>query len=544
MVGSWPPRHRVLVCLVCVLLVAATAPLPAASGPPLDDDSEPVDVDVDDETLEAEETLSVVVRLEDAPVDDRSASEAERLLEAHAEETQAPLLEYASSTAGIDVLETFWVTNAVLLEIETDRVDLGTFERFDAVERIHENVAYDRPEPPKANATAVSEPDGTAAADRYRTTRTVASIGAPSVWEAYETRGEGTRVAVLDTGVAVDHPDIDLYTDDPSDPTYPGGWAEFDEHGDRVEGSTPHDTGRHGTHVSGTVAGGATTGTTVGVAPDAELLHGLVLDEEGGTFAQIVAGIEWAIAAEADVINLSLGTTGTHAALIDPVRNARETGALVVAAIGNEGVDTSGSPGNVYESTSVGAVTVDGEVAPFSGGEPIARSDWNGAPDEWPETYVVPTVTAPGVEVVSTVPGGYARLPGTSMAAPHVAGTAALLRSIAPEATGDEVERTIVETAWKPEGESLEQDHRYGYGIVDAVAAADALIAEQERLARQSEGERASNETLAGGDVRTQGDDHDDPIRSLGLLGVGAVVVGLLVSLALVARYREGVLER
>ena len=109
------------------------------------------------------------------------------------------------------------------------------------------------------------------------------------------------KVAVLDTGVDADHQDIDLYTEDENDKTYPGGWAEFDSYGNQVEDSKPHDTGTHGTQVSGTVAGGNADGAYIGVAPETNLMHGLVLSgSDGGTFSQIVGGMEWAIENDAD----------------------------------------------------------------------------------------------------------------------------------------------------------------------------------------------------------------------------------------------------
>ncbi|WP_121744591.1 S8 family serine peptidase [Natronorubrum halophilum] len=445
-------------------------------------------IEIGDGLESADGTLEVVVRFEEATIPD-SATEtgSEERLEDHADETQAPVLEYVDSTPGVSVETEFWVTNAVLLEVDTDRVALETFGEFPAVEAIHENFELTVPEQPVVNTTDRSGPtSGVESETEIRAqqpTRGVELLNAPDVWEAYDTRGDGVRVAVLDTGIDADHPDLELATDDPSDPTYPGGWAAFDATGDRIEGSTPHDTGTHGTHVSGTVAGGAATATQIGVAPDAELLHGLVLSDTSGSFAQVIAGVEWALEEDADVISMSLGSAGRHRQLIDPVRNAVDSGTVVVAAVGNDGVETSDSPGNVYDSIGVGAVHESGAVPSFSGGEWINRSDWQSAPSSWPSSYVAPDVVAHGVGVVSTVPGGdYRAMPGTSMVTPHVSGAVALMLSVEPDATPEEISTALYKTAWKPGQTGAPTngpatDVRYGNGIVDAKAATDSLVA-------------------------------------------------------------------
>ncbi len=523
---SWTSIGRRL-AVVCLCLCLVSTLLPAAvtmegTTPDTPDGTTPdthpgespgTDVEIDEEIFEETGSIEFVVRLEEATVAD--ADDPERTLEDHAEKTQQPLLEYVDTTAGLTLEEEFWVTNAVVLTVETELVDgevLSELEAIEGVEMIHENFELTAPEPPEPTAVDLGEDDDT---EDVPPTPALEQIHVPEVWDRYDTRGEGVRVAVLDTGVDADHPDIDLYTDTPGDPTYPGGWAEFDHTGDRLEDSTPHDTDTHGTHVSGTVAGGTESATAIGVAPEAELLHGLVLTGDGGTFAQIVAGIEWALEEDADVINLSLGSTGAFDQLIAPVQHATESDVVVVAAIGNAGPETSGSPGNVYETISVGAVDATDQVPSFSGGERLNRTDWGDAPEQWPETYVVPTVTAPGVDIVSAVPGGYASKPGTSMATPHVSGIAALALSVEPDTTPEELSTALTETAWKPDGEPTTQDPRYGHGIVDASATVD-------QLAEQS----ANTSTLEDGSS-----DQADTDR-VGSPGVAVVALALGVLLA------------
>ncbi|WP_254611706.1 S8 family serine peptidase [Haloterrigena gelatinilytica] len=541
--GSDRLRSVVLVCLVLTMtlstpvLASGSALAAGGFGASLADgdaDNETTadeSIRIDDSLESSDETVEVVVRLEEPTVPDAvPADDADAYLAERAEESQEPLVDYVDRTAGISVETEFWVANAVLLTVDTERVDLETFARFPAVEAVHENFELSVPERPPSNTTAVGATDRAEAtttdvdttATDPRPTAGLELLNASAVWEEYGTRGEGVRVAVLDTGIDATHPDLDLYTDDPSDPTYPGGWAEFDADGNRIEGSTPYDSGTHGTHVSGTIAGGTASGARIGVAPEAELLHGLVLRETSGSFAQIVAGMEWALASEADVISMSLGVNGRHDALIDPVRNARDSGAVVVAAVGNEGIETSNSPGNVYDAVSVGAVDESGVVPAFSGGERIDRSEWQTPLQSWPSSYTAPDVVAPGVRVTSTVPGGYQSLPGTSMATPHVSGAVALLRSIDPTATPDDLEDALYGTAWTPQTAQSGSEIRYGHGIVDAEAAADALVSSDRRPIRATAGE--SEET------------HTDGTPSSLVALLGGVVIVVVTACLLVLR--------
>lgn len=532
---------------VSLLLATALAGLPIAAGVAAADGHDPGtdasiptgDADgVVDERLTDDGTIEVVVRLADPEIPEAaSGAEAESKLESHADETQDPLLAHANATPGITVEETLWLTNAVVLTVDTDRADLEPIADLDAVERVHENFAVSLPDRPERRSVTNASTTGDTRMTTAPRTWGIDYLNVPAVWDAYDTRGEGVRVAVLDTGVDAAHPDVDLYTEDPSDPTYPGGWAEFNETGARVPGSTPRDTGFHGTHVSGTIVGGNASGTQIGVAPAVELLNALVLTDTGGSFAQVVAGMEWAVANDADVASLSLGSAGKHPAFIDPVRNAHDSGTIVVGATGNDGYGTSSSPANVVDALAVGAIGPDGTVPAFSGGERIDRTDWAVAPSGWPDSYVVPDVVAPGVSVTSAVPGGeYAALPGTSMATPHVAGTIALLLSIEPGASLDEIETALIESAWTPGAASdleagVEPETRYGFGVVDARAAADALV-----------------EARGGTDPAAVGEGSDTadpgPPGAIGPISTGAIVlvatIGLVAALVALGLARFG----
>jgi len=305
----------------------------------------------------------------------------------------------ADSEGGIKVKNSLWLANSVVASVDTNRTPFDRLASMDGVEQIHRNfevevhstearqpVSSEGTATPPALSPGVTEPSVSTNSFTYG----LEQINAPDVWSEFGTRGQGSRVAVLDTGMNVSHPDLDLRNEDPGNSTYPGGWAEFDSSGDRVVGSEPKDYGDHGTHVSGTVAGGNASGTAVGVAPETELMHAAVLTDCSngpceGTLAQIVGGMQWAVDNNADVISMSLGVDGTFDAFIDPIRNAKNQGTFVVASAGNSGNGTSGSPGNVYDSVSVGASDSNRDIATFSGGEVIENSqDWNSPHSDWP----------------------------------------------------------------------------------------------------------------------------------------------------------------
>lgn len=407
-------------------------------------------------------TIQVVVRAEAVDVPLLAADGVVDELKAEARAAQEPIVEYVEDTAGLSVRNQFWLANALLLEADPGVVDLEELAAQEGVRELHENFAMEIPEPELAAS------DGT--------TYGLDQIDAPAVWEEFESRGEGAKIAVLDTGVDPDHPDIDI---DPAD------FAEFDSDGEEVD-SDPHDTHYHGTHVSGTVVGGDESGTAIGVAPEATLMHGLVLPDGGGEFAQIVGGMEWAVENDADAINMSLGVGGYHAEMVEPVGNAERAGTIVISSSGNDGPGTSGSPANVYEAFAIGATDEDEAVAGFSSGETVdTESAWGHlAPEEWPDSYVVPDVSAPGVDVLSAFPvdhasGPYEALSGTSMASPHVAGVVGLIESAAiEEATIARTKAALASSARKPEDEPAEQDTRYGHGIVDAFASVGRFAAE------------------------------------------------------------------
>ncbi|WFB88535.1 MULTISPECIES: S8 family serine peptidase [Streptomyces] len=298
----------------------------------------------------------------------------------------------------------------------------------------------------------------------------VAQIGAPTAWASgYD--GEGVKVAVLDTGVDSGHADLPKGTKVVAERNFTPSADARDHFG-------------HGTHVASTVAGtGARSGGRYkGVAPGARIISGKVLGDDGsGDDAGIIAGMEWAVAEGARIVNLSLGGTDTPGT--DPLEEAvdrlsRDTGALFVIAAGNDGPgdSTLGSPGTADEALTVGVVDSEEQIAPFSsrGPRPV-------------DAAVKPDVTAPGVDITAAAaedslfdldPGiphpapGYLTISGTSMATPHVAGAAAILLQRHPGWTGRQLKAALVaSTADGGLGSYLQ-----GSGRVDVAAALEQRV--------------------------------------------------------------------
>ncbi|MDY7082216.1 MAG: hypothetical protein SXQ77_07410, partial [Halobacteria archaeon] len=189
-----------------------------------------------------DDSIQVIVQMDSLPdfqrdvferSDSRRRQRVINALKDHSSKTQQPVIRLANAVDGIEVKNTFWITNAVVLSVDTDRIPLDTIARVQGVNRLHENYNIQIPGPSKGDRDELQS-DSVTSSSSLNTTYGLSQINAPEVWSKYGTMGGGVKVAVLDSGVNVSHPDIDLYTGNASDPTYPGGWAEFNATGGRV----------------------------------------------------------------------------------------------------------------------------------------------------------------------------------------------------------------------------------------------------------------------------------------------------------------------
>jgi len=270
-------------------------------------------------------------------------------------------------------------------------------------------------------------------------------IRADEVWELSddydrEVTGKDVTIAVLDTGVDYTHPDLKN--------NFVDGYDFVNKDSD------PMDDYGHGTHVAG---------IAIGVAPDAELYAYKVLNDKGeGDASTLMMGIEQAVSDPVDIISISAGDLYGHPddALSVVADNAADLGFVVVAAVGNDGAKGEGtvsSPASARKVIGVGATDKNDKVLYGSSRGPTSIGT------------VKPDVVAPGKDIKSTrLGGGYTVYSGTSMACPHVSGTAALLLQMHPDWTPDEIRMALRNTAVYI-GYSLTAQ---GYGRVDALEAA------------------------------------------------------------------------
>ena len=429
-----------------------------------------------------DQMISAVVKLREVgppPQASMGRSEVLQRLRDNATKAQAPLLRFLdqpSIKANRGTVRAFWIDNLVLVQARKDVLE-QIARRPDVLEMFDNfTLTLERP--------AKSDDSGPRESHQSQPWDNIAYIGAKQVWQQYGLTGTGIRVGGLDTGVDIAHPDIagKMYTTNPADPKYPGGWAEFDANGNILPNSVPHDSDQHGTHTSGTMIGGSASGWAIGVAPGAKLMHGLVIPGGSGSFTQVAGGMEWIIDPDsnpntddgADVVNMSLGATGTFTQMIAPTDNMVLAGVFPSFSIGNSGpsASTTGSPGNVPSAYGVGATNNADVIASFSSRGPVT---WNSAP--YVGTWIKPDISAPGVAIFSAIPGAdwEGDWNGTSMAAPHVAGTVALMRQANPTLTVDALKQLLAQTALDLGTAGM--DNTYGWGRINAFAAVTAALA-------------------------------------------------------------------
>jgi subtilisin family serine protease len=241
-------------------------------------------------------------------------------------------------------------------------------------------------------------------------------------------------VAVLDTGIDLEHPDLNVAGG--TDCTLRQGGGPFARYycGLAGEGNGGDDDHYHGTHVAGTIGALDNGIGVVGVAPGARLWAVKVLNQNGSGYTSgIIAGIDWVVQrGDIEVLNMSLGGSGVSTAYKDAIDGAVARGVVTVVAAGNSDSDANDySPAYVPSAITVSALA-DFDGLPGGLGSPTCRTDEDDTLANFSNWGTAVDIAAPGVCILSTFPleqGQYGTISGTSMAAPHVAGAAALLAS-------------------------------------------------------------------------------------------------------------------
>lgn len=355
-------------------------------------------------------------------------------------------------------------------------------------------------------------------------------VNLPAAWEVPGATGSGVKIAVLDTGVLSDHPDLVGRLSDDGYDFVSSAAVSLDGNGYDADPSDPGDSpigesSFHGTHVIGTIVAANNTVGGLGVAFDAQVMPLRVLGQDGsGTDADLIQAIRYAAGlsnaagvlptTRADIINMSLGGPGASASLEAAVNAAHAAGVIVIAAAGNENTSIPSYPAAYTNVVSVSAVGANRQRAPYSnfgatidvaapGGNMLVDRTGDGRPDGVLSTW--------GDDSAGSVTLTWSLMQGTSMAAPHVAGIAAIMASLRRQ---DGETLTPVDFRSYLENGDLTldlgasgRDDLYGFGLIDAVKAITAvdarpfpaLVASETNLVFTQSGTTALTLTLAPG---------------------------------------------
>lgn len=384
-----------------------------------------------------------------------------------ANETQAGLLAFLGSqqaTGDTVRYRAFYIVNAVAVTSGVNTLD-ALAARPD-IDRIESSKTYQVVDPIRLDPTA-----GPQALEWG-----VAKINADDIWTTFGTTGEGIVVANIDTGVQYNHPALVNQYRGTTSGSHDYNW--FDPSAICSPG-VPCDNNGHGTHTMGTMVGDDGGANQIGVAPGAQWIAAKGCESNSCSDTALLASAEWILApypiggtpAQGDpakrpnVVNNSWGGGGGDTWYQASVQAWRASSIFPAFSAGNSGPGggTIGSPGDYAESYASGATDINDIIASFSSRGPSSLTN---------ETK--PDVSAPGVDVRSSVPtNSYGFLSGTSMASPHTSGCAALLYSIDPTLTIEEVEDLMTSTAVDLGAPGPDFD--YGYGRIDCFAAASQL---------------------------------------------------------------------
>jgi bacillopeptidase F len=390
-------------------------------------------------------------------------------------ETQAEVIEYLEERkqkGEVKSVQSFYIVNAIA--VTATKAVMDKLAAFPEVAKILPNEM-------RQIITPISNDKKTSVSNSSSVEWGVERVGAPPVWDM-GIDGAGIVVASIDTGVQWDHTALmEKYRGynpaNPNQPDHQLNW--FDAVGGK---ESPYDDNNHGTHTVGTMVGSEPDGSNqIGVAPGAKWIAVKAFSNRGGEDADLLEAGEWILAPKdaegnphpelaPDVVNNSWGGgQGLDEWYRPMVQNWRAANIFPVFAAGNAGVNGEGSvslPANYPESFAVAATDQDNALAWFS----------SRGPGPYDETK--PDVSAPGVNIRSSIPGhNYELISGTSMATPHISGVVALLKQANASLTIDEIEEILTSTAipLTDSEYSSSPNFGYGHGFVNAYNAIKTL---------------------------------------------------------------------
>lgn len=332
---------------------------------------------------------------------------------------------------GIQPIKTIRTMNAILFHVHP-KADIKPLKRNALVRRVESDYKIKLHASRKKASSRVS---GCASIDTPEIIPWgVARIKAPQVWK--KTLGSPVRIAILDTGIAR-HPDLKVV-------------KSFNT----IDNQAADDLNGHGTHVAGTIAALRNSFGVVGVAPRAKLYAVKAFGSDGTAFtSDIIQGIDWCIRNRMKVINMSFGLTEFSESLKQIIRRAHRKGIIMVASSGNTGPNNKivDYPARFPQTIAVAATTQNNRIADFSS---------RGASVD---------LAAPGEDICSTyLNNSYTKMSGTSMSAPHVTGTVALMLSCRPRLSPNAIKLQLQRTASRLKGYSRSAQ---GSGLINAAKA-------------------------------------------------------------------------
>ncbi len=424
------------------------------------------------EHLASNDTVSVIVVMKESPdynylMNLKDKSGVADYLRDVANRSQADLRNFLLSSKGVVKFESFWVFNGMIVTATRNVVE-EILSREDVLEVDLAANGYIIRE---SSEKTCSGSDGKYVMWNIR------KIKADSVWMQGYT-GAGVLIGSIDTGVDTSHPALQG--------KFSGYWYDGISHN-----PDPYDDEGHGTHTMGTMVGGdgfGNFGYDIGVAYGARFAAAKACGPSGCPASALFNSFQWYVSLVSDsgvnivAVNNSWGASNaTSTAYWQSVLSMRSAGIIPVFAIGNDGPSsgTAGTPGNFPTVIGVGATNRSDNIASFSSRGPAPHQyPWSDT-TYWPYpdwNYLKPDISAPGVSITSSVPGGsYSSSDGTSMSTPHVTGVIALMFSKNPDLDFDQVYSILTSTAFQPAAGGSYPNNNYGWGRVDALAAVNAV---------------------------------------------------------------------